>query len=238
VLQYLSKVLLIGQGEFWCPKSKGLIEAVQQFKWPTREVPVLSRDENLQTWCKTATVWPYQDSVAEIPTSEEIGALRQALKNWAPSVEGKKLVLVMDDSWVTNELADKFEEHFEVKLLWPGNTSLDVCIDAMRGAWGLVMASRELAPWTWVLPDGARVWEIQSEMQPSADQLHLSAAADLDHRLVIVAKGVPNQREKDAVLKKILGDMNLEPQDQGQTPLLILPAAQEGFYGHAGDSFR
>lgn len=241
VLQYLSKVLLMRQesaaaGEFWCPKSKGFVEAVQQFNWPTREVPVLSRDENLQTWCKAATVWPYQDSVAEIPTSEEIGALREAFKNWLPTVEGKKLVLVMDESWVTDELADKFEGLFDVKVLWPGKTSLDVCIDAMRGAWGLVMASRELAPWNWVLPEGARVWEIQSEMKPSADQLHLSAAADLDHRLVIVAKGVPNQREKDAVAKKILGDMNLEPHDK--KPLLIIPSPQQGFYGHAGDSFR
>lgn len=263
VLQYLSKVLLMrqegagefakssandlshtpaqGAGEFWCPKSKGFVEAVQQFKWPTREVPVLSRDENLQTWCKAATVWPYQDSVAEIPTSEEIGALRQALKNWEPTVEGKKLVLVMDESWVTDELADRFEGMFDVKVLWPGKTSLDICIEAMRGAWGLVMATRELAPWTWVLPEGARVWEIQSEMKPSADQLHLSAAADLDHRLVIVAKGVPNQREKDTVFKKILADMNPgegQALDQPVKPILIMPAAQQGFYGHAGDSFR
>ena len=250
VLQYLSKVLLMREGEFakssvndlshtpaqsagefWCPKNKETIEAIHQFHWPTKEVPVLSRDENLQTWCKAATVWPYQDSVAEISTCEEVGALRNALKGWESTVKGKKLVLVIDD-WVTDELADTLEENYEVKLLWPGKTTLDICLDAMRGACGIIMASRELAAWSWVLPEDARVWEIQSEMQPSAEQLHLCAAAGLDHRLIIVPKGVPNQRDKDLVMKKILADMQPTP------VTLIMPTPQAGFYGHAGDSFR
>ena len=255
VLQYLSKVLLMRESspgaEFWCPKNKATIEAVRMFQWPTKEVPVLSRDENLQTWCRSAKVWHYQDSPEEIVTCEEVGALRKALGlgGWEAKVaEEKVLVIVMDTAWMTEAMSDALEEAMDakgmkVKLIWPGRTSLDTALGIMRGAWGIVMAAKEMAPWTWVLPEGAYVWEIQSEMEPSASQLHLAAAAGLDHRLVIVAKGVPNQREKDTVLKKILGDapfaLKTEVEAEVKSkPSLIMPAPRQGFFGHAGDSFR
>jgi hypothetical protein len=237
ILQYMSKVFLMGQDkEFWCPKNKAMIEAIKMFKWPAKEIPVLSRDENLQTWCKAATVWPYQDTPPELISAEEVGALRSAVNGWQPTSE-KRLVIVMDEKWMTDEMAEKLEiGDLTVKTIWPGKTSLDTCIQAMAGAWGVVVATRDMAAWAWTLPTGAYVWEIQSEMEPSAALLHLSAAAGLDHRLVIVAKGTPNQREKDTVLAKILGEMKSFLGTSA--PKLIMPAAQEGFYGHAGDSFR
>ena len=255
ILQYMSKILLMRDenptGEFWCPKNKECIEAIKMFRWPSKEVPVLSRDENLQTWCKAATVWPYQDSPEEITTCEEIDALRRALGfgGWQATIaEEKKLVIVVDNAWLTEEMAEKLEESVKglkgltVRLLWPGKTALDVCIGVLQGAWGIIMASKALALWTWVLPEGAYVWEIQSEMEPCAKQLHLSGAAGLDHRLVIVAKGVPNQREKDLVLKKIVGDMKFDPivpiDPVNSKQILIMPTGRQGFYGHAGDSFR
>jgi hypothetical protein len=247
ILQYMSKVFLMqceqnslrempNLAEFWCPKNKATIEAIKMFKWPAKEIPVLSRDENLQTWCRSATVWPYQDAPPELISAEEVGALRSALNGWQPAAE-KRLVIVMDDKWMTDEMAEKLEfGDLTLKTIWPGKTSLDMCIQAMAGAWGIVMATREMAAWAWVLPKEAYVWEIQSEMEPSAALLHLSAAAGLDHRLVIVAKGTPNQREKDTVLGKILGEMK---KFLGiSVPKLIVPAAQEGLYGHSGDSFR
>ena len=254
ILQYMSKVFLMREdnpgAEFWCPKNRACIEAVKSFHWPKQEVPVLSRDENLQTWCKTATVWPYQDSPAELITAEEVAALRANLGDggWRKEVaETKKLVIVMDPTWFTEEMADSIEEAMpvSVRLLWPGKTALDVCLRTLQGAWGVIMATREMSPWSWVLPETALVWEIQSEMEPSAALLHLSAAADLQHRLVIVAKGVPKQREKDDLLKKLLADMNgflnltvpVETSDE-PPPKLIMPEAKDGFFSHAGDSFR
>jgi hypothetical protein len=247
ILQYMSKVFLMqceenslrevpNLSDFWCPKNKAAIEAIKMFKWPAKEIPVLSLEENLQTWCKSATVWPYQDTPPELISAEEVGALRSALNGWQSAAE-KRLVIVMDDKWMTDEMAEQLEiGGLTVKTIWPGKTSLDICIQALAGAWGVVMATREMAAWAWVLPKDAYVWEIQSEMEPSAALLHLSAAAGLDHRLVIVAKGTPNQREKDTVREKILGEMK---KFLGiSVPKLIMPAAQEGFYGHAGDSFR
>ena len=255
ILKYMSKIFVMRdefnmpKGEFWCPKNKGCIEAIKMFNWPAKEIPVLSRDENQQTWCKKAVVWPYEDVIDEIVSVEEVAALRKnlGLGGWKESPE-RRLVFMVDDVWITEAMVDTIEDTLQglginVRILWPGRTSLDLCLQTMIGAWGVVLASKELLCWSWVLPTGAYVWEIQSEMEPSATLLHLCAAAELDHRLLIVAKGVPNQREKDAVFAKLITDMKgfLEVKEitvTVATPDLILPAKCDGFFGHAGDSFR
>lgn len=256
ILQYMSKVFLLREqegysgGEFWCPKDRGCIEAVKMFNWPNREVPVLSRDENLQTWCKKAIVWPYQDGPADCITREEVVSLRKnlGLGGWkAVPAEGKpRLVIVVDDAWVTEQMADEIEEalgdRVEVKLIWPGRTALEVCLRSIIGSSGMLVATQAMAPWAWAMPKGSYLWEIQSEMKPNAALLHLAAAAEMEHRLLIVAKGVPNTREKDAARTKLVTDMLkkfVEPESKQETPRqLILPEQQEGFFGHAGDSFR
>ena len=250
ILQYMSKVFWMREefnapeGEFWCAKDKACVEAIKMFNWPNKEVPVLSRDENLQTWCKEATVWHYEDIVGDLVSKEEVAALRKNLGfgGWRSMVEEKKLVFMVDDTWITDEMVERIEEEMKpygvtVKLLWPGKTALDVCLRTLGGAWGVVMATQVMAAWAWVLPEKAFVWELQSEMAPNAALLHLAAASDLHHRLLITAKGTPLQRDKDMAFKKLTTDMKGFFEPPGK-PQLILPAAQEGFYGHAGDSFR
>ena len=249
ILKYMSKIFLLREhmpaGEFWCPKKRECIEAIKMFQWPNKEIPVLSRDENQQIWCKKALMWPYEDKLPDLISKEEIGALRKnlGLGGWKSVITTKKLVLIVDSSWVAEELDEYFEEGLaefgiSVKLLWPERTSLDICIQTLQGSWGLVMGSRAMAAWSWVLPVGAHVWEIQSEMEPNASLLHLCSAADLKYRLQIVAKGVPNKREKDTTFGKLLNDMKelLNPLVEKQT--LILPSKRSDFFGHAGDSFR
>jgi hypothetical protein len=254
ILQYMSKVFWMREefntpeGEFWCAKDKSCVEAIKMFNWPNKEVPVLSRDENLQTWCKRATVWHYEDIVGDMISKEEVAALRKNLGfgGWTSSVDDvKRIVFLVDDTWITEEMAERIEEEMKshgivVKLLWPGKTSLDICIRILGGAWGVVMATHTMAAWAWVLPEKAFVWELQSEMAPNAALLHLAGAADLHHRLLITPKGSPNQRDKDSAFKKLTADMKsfLEPVPVSGKPQLILPTAQSGFYGHAGDSFR
>jgi hypothetical protein len=244
VLQYMSKVFLMDQGaEFWCPKNKECIEAIKMFQWPAKEVPVLSRDENLQTWCKSATLWPYQDTPAELIASEEVDALRKMLGSWESEIaEQKRIVIVADPAWMTESMIDELEEQLEghgiaVRVVWHKRTSLETFVRSMQGAWGVIFAVRQPSTWSWVLPTNAFVWEIQSEMEPDATLLHLSCAAGLQHRLIIVAKGVPNQREKDTVKDKLLKDITGFIGKAG-VPRLILPMQQPGLYGHAGDSFR
>ena len=259
VLQYMAKIFLMREelnvpaGEFWCPKDKACIEAIKVFNWPTKEVPVLSRDENLQTWCKNATMWPYEDINRDCISQEEVSALRKnlGLGGWEKNIANdRKLVFIIDDLWVTEEMVDDIEKEMDchnitVKLIWPGKTSMDLCINALNGAWGVVTASHVMAPWVWVLPESAFVWELQSEMLPNIALLHIAAASNLHHRLLITAKGTPNQADKNMAKQKLINDMKSfltvveEPVvTTAKKPLIILPEEQLGFYNHAGDSFR
>lgn len=251
ILEYMSKIFLLREqegysgAEFWCPKNRGCIEAVKMFNWPNREVPVLSRDDNLQTWCKKAIMWGYEDTPVEYIRREEVMALRKnlGLGGWKPEVTSDKprIVIVVDEAWFTEEMAEEIEgalgDNVHVKLIWPGKTALDVCLQSVLGSTGLIVASHTMASWAWAMPKGSYIWEIQSEMKPNASLLHLAAAAEVEHRLLIVAKGVPNAREKDSMRAKLVADVRSKLLISPPS-VLILPQEQEGFFGHAGDSFR
>jgi hypothetical protein len=261
VLQYLSKVFLMREqfpatagGEFWCAKKPECIEALKMFDWPNREVPVLSRDENQQVWCEEAAVWMRQDTPAGLITREEVAALRAALRGWRPDAEEeRKIVLIVNPSgWFTEDVVDRLEAALEsglrIKVIYAGSTSLDRTLEALSGAWGVVLGSPTLAAsWAWVLPKGATVWEVQSEMAPRVDLLHLSAAAGLTHQLAIVPKGAPTQVEKDALVAKLVASIQAAARGGAappsapllsERPRLLLPTVKTGFFAHAGDSFR
>jgi len=255
VLEYMSKVFLLRNtfdsraGEFWCSKDPNCTHAIKMFSWPKQEIPVLSRDENQQTWCVKGAMWPCQDIPEGFTSREEIGALRSALGlgGWKETVAKKELILVVDPKWMTDELADRIEKGLDgilrVKFVWAGRSSLDTVLHSLREAWGILMFSQEFAPWAWVLPRGAYVWEIQNEMEPSASILHMSAAAELHHRLTIVPKGVPNDSERSGLLVKLLEAIRQEfcpvlENPMSVKPKLYMPSGHTGFYAHAGDSFR
>ena len=262
VLQYLSKVLLLKrlfaapEGEFWCSKKPACVQALRAFRWEEREVPVLSLEDNMQTWCSKAAVWNYEDTPAELVSQEEVGALRTAFGlggGWLPATREDKprLVIFVDSAWLTDDIAEELERQLpqlDMKFIWVGRTALEQTLLALRGAWGVLLFSKELAPWSWVLPLKGLVWEIQSEMEPNAGLLHLSGAAGLEHRLTIVPKGVPNAVEKAAVIAKLVKAMSAElpaaaaaaaaPPPPAVKPQLFLPTGHTGFFAHAGDSFR
>jgi hypothetical protein len=255
LLEYMSKIFLLRDrfkrpsGEFWCSRKNECGEVLRMFTWPTKEIPVISRDENQQTWCSTALMWPYQDSPPEYVSKEEIGALRGAfgLGGWKPVTEDRQLVIVVDGKWLTQEVAEAIEEAVKatlsVKLVWSGRTSLEASLRALRGAWGVLLPKGDaLAAWSWVLPLGAFVWEIQSEMEPNAILLHTAAASELEHRLTIVPKGSPTEKDLTGLATKlsgaILAEKEVVVQPMESQPTLLLPSGHTGFFAHAGDSFR
>jgi len=249
VLEYMSKVFLLREkfgstaGEFWCSKEPACVEALKMFSWQAQEIPVLSRDENQQTWCTKGAMWPHQE--ATFISREEVSALRGALGlgGWK-EVPGNTLVIIVDSKWLTDEVADAIEvEGLSVKVIWAGRTSLEACLHALRGAWGVILADMTNSHWLWAAPRGAFVWEIQSEMEPSLNLLHLAAAAELKHRLTIVPRSA-NEVEKKALTEKLLADIRVQlgpteakPVQSGK-PKLFMPRGHTGFYAHAGDSFR
>ncbi|NBV35618.1 MAG: hypothetical protein EBR81_17960, partial [Proteobacteria bacterium] len=127
-----------------------------------------------------------------------------------------------------------------MKLLWAGRTSLEASLRSLRGAWGLIVGKGDpLAAWCWVLPHGGFVWEVQSEMDPSAITLHTAAAAELEHRLTIVPKGTPTEKDLVGLATKLAGAILAECVPAVvATPPLLLPSGHTGFFAHAGDSFR
>lgn len=256
ILEYMSKVFLLREefgskaGEFWCSKAPGCIEAIKMFSWPNQEIPVISRDENQQSWCNKAAMWPYQDTPEGFISREEVGALRSALGlgGWKEESVEKQLVVVVDTKWFTDDVVEMIEagldDTLKVKVVWAGRSSLDTCLRAMRGAWGVLMFDQAFAPWSWVLPKGGYVWEVQNEMEPSASLLHSSCAAELEHRLTIVPKGQPNDAEKKKLVEKLVTGIRAElipvelAMPKVSKPKIFLPHGHTGFFAHAGDSFR
>jgi hypothetical protein len=252
LLEYMSKVFLMRQrfgsasGEFWCSRKPECGELLRMFTWPTTEIPVISRDETQQAWCESAVMWPYQDTPPQYVSKEEIGALRGALGlgGWEAEVKKKQLIIVVDEKWITQDSAERIERELEgvlsVKLLWTSRTSLEASLRSLRGAWGLIVGKSDpLTAWCWVLPHGGFVWEVQSEMEPSAVTLHTAAAAELAHRLTIVPKGTPTEKDLVGLTTKLAGAILAECSIPTESvPSLLLPSGHSGFFAHAGDSFR
>jgi hypothetical protein len=272
VLEYLSKVLLLRKkaglqgGEFWCSKAAGITPALRAFNWGAAEIPVLSRDDTAQAWCREAALLLHDDRPKDHCTREEMEALRGALGlgGWIEGVreEDRRVVVAVDGQWITDESAEELERELETrglrcKIVWENATSLDTVLFSLKGAWGFIVGSKSsLVAWSWVLPREARVWEVQSEMEPSIRLLHMAGAADLRHRMVIVPKGAPTVTEIDGVRVRLrddcLGELGqpvqaAEPaqptqpaeQIQPDVPKLILPSSSRSdFFSHAGDSFR
>lgn len=239
-LNYLGKVLLLRkgaeEGEFWAPKA--MLETLKLFQWGP-SLPVISYDAVRQAWCDEAVVWPHLD--ADRVTREEVGALRDNLRIQLPLED--RLVVVGSD-WITSEVIDAIEAHIPVTVLWSDATP-DVIADALVGAAGLVTHG-PLGNWAWMLPAGAFVFEIQCEMTPSIDLLHLCGAAELDHRLYIVPKGKPVIKQLTDMTTALTQGFAVNPTGgfpklaakAEELPIIHIPTPRPGFFGHAGDSFR
>lgn len=268
--KYLSKIFLMKKVlgvpaekdvEFWCHKRPGTgADALRLFHWGNREeLPAISRDEVAQVWSKETVAWLPQDLEADLIRREEVDALREAMglgKGWSDAIEVvdemRRLVIICDEKYVTDEVAEAIEKEVEgvgfvVKMVWAGRTNLEAIVKSLRGAWGCIVATGETASWIWALPRGATVWEVQSEMAPSGEGLHMAAAAELEHRLAIVPKGALTAADRATLVEKlahsVLEELECET-DSGNgssetgIPTLHLPTGHTGRFAHAGDSFR
>ena len=242
VLYYLSNILLLreragGFGEFWSPRDKSFLNALQLFNWKRKQVPVLPRDDELQVWCRKGYVMLPTDTPSI--TREQITALRQStLVPWSPTyTEKKKCVIFHDEVYCTREFINEIEtklSQYQVKVIWHGSESF---VETLNGA-ELVIVAGDVTRWGWIwlAPKGAHVIQIQSEMEPDADCLHLAAASELKHSLCLAPKGKLQKGLVEYVLATVVG---ASPQQISAAPLLILPKQPlESFFGHSGDSFR
>jgi hypothetical protein len=84
-------------------------------------------------------------------------------------------------------------------------------------------------------------------MKPSAALLHLAAAGDQHHRLLITPKGAVGDAERVMIGEKLRTDLRwaltagapvAEELVVKDPPTLIMPTGHNGLFEHAGDSFR
>jgi hypothetical protein len=246
VLKYLANILILreragGIGEFWSPRDQPFLKALQMFSWNQREVPVLPRDDSIQVWCKKAHAILPSDNTGISRSHVEV--LRTSLLGpWSPTeMPEKRCVVIFDEVYCTRDFINELEKsltEYDLRVIWPESETF---VKTLSGASLCIVGSGKNGiarwGWSWILPRGATLVEIQSELEPEGDCLQLAAAAELRHVLCICPKN-PGKTLLDNVLKSIT--LKETPKAPVNTkPLLILPKQPESsFFGHAGDSFR
>lgn len=251
LLYYISNILLLreragGKGEFWSPRNKQFTDALLLFNWNQREVPVLPRDEGMQVWCKKAYVTlPTETNVV---SREQIEALRSNLRFPPKQADTGKTIIVFDEQVCSRDFIKAFDSHTNTEVIWPGQTSIETIATKLHDASTLIFANGKDGiqrwGWSWLMPKGSRVIEIQNEMSPDGDCLHFCGAAELEHNLCITPKS-PNgisQKTRETLVQQIFSILNTQVKivvAKSDKPVLIMPKQPaDSFFGHAGDSFR
>ncbi len=251
ILHFLGKILVLrekfGSGEFWVPnKKKEVSEALELFAWTEKQLPVIPHQPNLQVWCKEAYQIPYTKN-PEVH-KEDIHALRKMMKQgWKESSDSGKWVVMIDGNYITMEMVRGWEEanpELELGVVFEDRTSLDRVFEKMNGAKGLICygGPKSVARWgySWILPKGAKVIEVQNELEMDGEAAHVSGAAGLEHHLVII----PRASEKitqGLITKHVLEAIKAEHKTEikSSLPVIRMPRRSlTGFFSHAGDSFR
>jgi len=250
VVYYLPKVLSLrkayGKGEFFAPESSSK-EFLECFQWNEAQIPLFGYRPNVQVWSKEILQVP-PGSLKEFH-KEDVDILRESLREpWIATPRGNRWVVVVDGKFITTQMARSWEEthsDLEWSVVYDARTSPDRVLEKLRGASGLIYAggSKSVSRWgfSWALPRGAQVVEIQNEMDPDGEAAHCSGAAGLIHSLVIV----PRASEK-ATQDMIAADVSVQLKSLAtdtlalsSKPTIYVPRKSlTGFFSHAGDSFR
>jgi len=238
LLYYLPKILLLrnlygSDGEFWCPNNKEFIEAMYLFQWNTKNMPVLSQNENETAFMNEAYVWFPSDNL-EV-TKEEMNVLRSFLK---PVIEESNVVVFMDEEYITKEFVKDLETIYtNIKVIFQ-STSLDRKISLLQSASTCILYCSNKTQWAWryiwALKSNTKLITIQNEMEMNGEIHHIASACSLNHILHIIPKGTIASITR----KKIIDTLDKESDKESDLPIIYVPYNHTGFYSHAGDSFR
>jgi hypothetical protein len=253
VLKYLSKVLQLlppaSQGwEFFCPEKKEVVEALETFEWAADKLPVLRHEEDMLVWCKEAIIMAPSDNACFL--AEDVAALRKALKAWkdTPTIVNRPRIVIVEDGEVLHDglvrsLEDVLEKAFDVRVVYSVRTSAHRMADVFTGAWGVICkGSLEACGWNWMLPVGAFVFEVASAAASAStyvDALNLSAAAGLEHRFCKPGGAAENIFEEVWKEEEAFRSQASPAGSEEALPLILVPRKDiDGYFAHAGDSFR
>jgi hypothetical protein len=242
MIKYISKILRIRQetgreeAQFLSVDSKKCIECLECINWGSRKRPLIRREEDMQMWAKDGWMIPITDN--DCIVSEDIDALRKSVKEWIETITPRysdlpTIVLVDDGSKLLEEVEEVLGHAWDIKVIYPGKSSVERIWDVMRGAWGIVCmgGGMENCGWNWILPKGAYVFEVGSR---DTIGIEISSAAGLEHRFI--------KRDKDSILEAIFEEEKEWKQQESPStnlPVIWMPRKDlDGYFGHPGDSFR
>jgi hypothetical protein len=255
MLTYLAKIFWLrtessrDDGVFWSPNTSEFLDVLKMFSWPQKTVPVIEWKPDTQIFSQKALMWYPQNEY--LITREEVFMLREfMLDGWlqTATTDIRKLVCFIDGTYITDKWVTDLEkdvgENITVESIWPG-TAPSACVAALRGAMGAVVVGGKGTQgrwgWFWTLPRDAIIFEIQTDMNPSGDLLHMTAAGGGRHSLVVIPKSVAAMegvRPKIAAsFCEITRACTVEIQAP-TAPIIYVPDHAQGFFHHAGDSFR
>ena len=249
LLEYMGKIFALRElnkdGEWLGVKSEEISDALKIFSWEQETLPLVIRTPMFQTWCKKAYAWVPNNTNNRIVSSAEIGALRRGLTNWSPT-STKKTIVVYVGKTINNSCVEMLEkllhEKYEINIIYP-TTQISTAINLLCGAYGAIVygGKNSIEHWgtLWALPKGAKIWEIQAEVDPCLDLYSVAVASELDHNLHIIPRvNLNNSDINNLVYKLVNSIVNIQPTNQ-TIPQIYMPSRDtKGFFSHAGDSFR
>jgi hypothetical protein len=254
MLEYLGKVFWMREdsgwtgASFWAPESEAFVELLSCFVWPTKSVPVVKWSPQSQIYSRETLFWYPQNEYQM--SREEVFALREftAVK-YQPAMDLERpRVVVVVDGHITDEWVATFEaavgDRITVEVIYP-STAPHRVMELLAGAAGAVVYGGKDTHarwgWFWMLPRDATVYEIQNDLDPSADLLHMVAAAGGRHQLTVVGRGAAAAAaaapKVAAAFCATTGACEVDFTAATAPPTILVPA-KEGFFSHAGDSFR
>ena len=250
-MKYLARVLGIwkrgARGDFWV-EGESAVAWLRLFEWGTLNVPVMAWNETGAAYA--GEVWWTGTRKAGAPLyKRDVDVLRKALKGWTATAAGSKLIgwgaapwfSLAEGEWHGLELAEE-------NVTWVHSSThspQEIC-EALIGASELYMRSADACPFLWMLPIGARIVEVQNEMEPAAGGLHTAGVCGLEHWFVFEPRALPAAAEatvQRGIVETRAGwkrkVVNSSASAKPNLPVLIMPdCGTTGFYGHAGDTFR
>ena len=286
IAYYLGPVLQLREmgvkGDFWMPKTQArLMNFLQLFNWGEKTVPVVPYNIDDEVHIYSDTVYmltpnvkvedPTNESntcVTNLMTRESVSALRNLLVNYIEKPCEKEVVILQDDVLLTEGCVSILERGltdsgFIVKVVYPTRSTPDYIVNSCLGvsyciSAGYAESQSELC--YWMLPKCCKIIEVQNEMKPYGNGVHVAGASSVDIWVVPVARGLPDNKKSEQILTMCLESMKYEVAtlvcDEYETSsgiggidgvgangnsnptVVIIPTGFEGFHSHAGDSFR
>ena len=249
-LHYLSKVIQQNKktpdASFWCKKTRGLLAAIQLFKWEKANGRLLDYSSENQVFAQKVVG---RTCLGTRPVKVDIDSLREAMDGkWVGNLTESSILIIKDPCHITGELFEKLVSlvsGYSVRTI-SHNADATSWSRALSGVSRVILSSsvkniKEPSwAWLWMAPLGCKILELQEEREPSDSLLHLAAASGQEWTLLQYPRSTPEGFKKiiEKEVSKWLSIVNKTDEITLQVIHTPPKSMKFGFFGHKGDSFR